>query len=181
MNVIALVPGGTPENYSFIVGGNFTKFNNVSQVRLAKINCTATGCALDTNFVSTATTDGANAAVNTLAFVPGSTSAQFSVIIGGSFTKIKNLGQKYLSKINCTATTCAVDTKLVGTATTTGPNAAVNTLAFAPEGTLDNYSLFIGGAFTTYNGSAQKYISKIDCTATACPVDPDFFGTGTTQ
>ena len=81
MNSLAVVPGGTLENYSFIAGGNFTKFNNVSQPRLAKINCTTTGCTLDTSFTGVTTLDGANGVVNALAFVPGSTMENFSVLI----------------------------------------------------------------------------------------------------
>lgn len=50
MNSIVVLPGGTTDNYSFLVGGTFTRFNNIVQNRLTRILSDGT---VEENFVGT--------------------------------------------------------------------------------------------------------------------------------
>jgi hypothetical protein len=106
INTIVLVPGGTPDNYSFFIGGSFTKYNNTDRNRLAKINCVTTGCTLDPDFnkvipPTTAANTGANNIINAIAFVPGDDPSNYSLLVGGTFTKFNNILQNRLAKIVC--------------------------------------------------------------------------------
>jgi len=61
INAIVIFPGGDATSYSVLVGGTFTKFDNIVQNRVAKIVCSTAGvtqvCSLDEDFIGTAATD----------------------------------------------------------------------------------------------------------------------------
>jgi hypothetical protein len=67
---------------------------------------------------------GTTGAVNAMVVVPGGTATEYSIIIGWALTKYNNVNQKYLSKLDCNATTglCVLDPTFVGTTTTDGAN-----------------------------------------------------------
>lgn len=64
MNAVTIVPGGDAGNYSVILGGVFTKLNNVIQNRLTKIDCTndsgSQTCSVDQDFVLASNGKGVN-------------------------------------------------------------------------------------------------------------------------
>ncbi len=82
INTIAIAPGATDQKYTVFVGGAFTQVRGKVQNRLAKIDCTATECRLDTTFISHLATSGATGVINAIAFAPGGTADNYQVIIG---------------------------------------------------------------------------------------------------
>lgn len=76
----------------------------MNQKYLSKLDCnTSTGfCTLDTSLVGiNATTDGANNIINAIAIFPGGDATNYSMLVGGTFTKFDNVTQNRLAKINC--------------------------------------------------------------------------------
>lgn len=55
--------------------------------------------------------------VNVIAIAPGGTSDKYSIIVGGTFTKVRNTIQNRLAKIDCITVsgnqTCTLDTDFV--------------------------------------------------------------------
>ena len=118
----------------------------------------------------------ANGVVNVSALAPDG-----KLLIGGDFTLYKGITVNRFARINGDGTLDATFNPIVAplTATTIGATGgAINSIAFAPGGTAENYSFFIGGSFTKYNNIDRNRLAKINCTTTGstqtCALDPDF-------
>lgn len=143
-NVYAIVQSG---NFIF-VGGDFTSYTDLNNKtstcqRLVKINL-STG-EVDATFD---TVSGFGGQVNTL-LLSGS-----SLYVGGSFITYKGLTRQRVVKIN--ATTAALDGTFISS------SAASSTVwSFALDG---SNGLYIGGIFTSYQGTARERVCKVDAT-----------------
>lgn len=131
VNALAL----DPVTGKVVAGGLFT---DSGRVRIARFNTDGT---VDSSFVVGTGFDGN---VNALAFDTTS-----NVLVGGAFTSYN--GTANVNRIVRLTSVGAIDSGFViGTGTTAGTNAAVNSLTYDSA----NTRWLVGGAFTSYNGSA---------------------------
>jgi uncharacterized delta-60 repeat protein/uncharacterized repeat protein (TIGR01451 family) len=138
-----------------VIAGDFTTVNNVSRVRVARLN---TDGSVDTTFNPQL---GANAAVRALAI-----QADGKIILGGSFTTLNGLPRNYLARLN---TDGSVDPIFLGTAI--GGDNAVYALAIQADG-----KILVVGDFTTFNGVTRNRITRLNPNG---KTDPTInFGTG---
>jgi uncharacterized delta-60 repeat protein/uncharacterized repeat protein (TIGR01451 family) len=138
-----------------VIAGDFTTVNNVSRVRVARLN---TDGSVDTTFNPQL---GANAAVRALAI-----QADGKIILGGSFTTLNGLPRNYLARLN---TDGSVDPIFLGTAS--GGDNAVYALAIQADG-----KILVVGDFTTFNGVTRNRITRLNPNG---KTDPTInFGTG---
>ncbi len=154
--VYAILPQADGNVY---VAGDFTTYNGGGQVRIVRL--TNLG-AVDGAFVVGAGFTGG--AVNVLA-----TSADTAgLYVGGAFTQYKGAGAVGITRLDSVGT---VDPAFVtGTGFTGG---AVTEIQPLNDGT---GKIYVGGAFTAYNGTAANRIIRLDSTGA---VDTTFaYGTG---
>lgn len=123
-----------------VIGGDFANFAGTGRSRVAQL--TAAG-VLDPAFNPGT---GANGAVNAVLIVSS------SIYIGGDFTQVNGQGRVRIARLASTGT---VDTFMNGAS---GPNAAVNALAYYSS---LSGNLYVGGAFTTFNGSARNRLAAV--------------------
>lgn len=65
MNAIVVAPNyGIEGDYDLLIGGAFTKFNNINQRYFSRFR--SSNNSVDTDFVGVATTNGANGIVETI-------------------------------------------------------------------------------------------------------------------
>lgn len=121
------------------IGGNFTMVQGQARSYFAAID-TATGLVVGT------VKPTFNRSILTLAYSSG------AVYAGGQFTKVNGVARGHAAKIN--AATGALDTAWV--ANTTGPSGALrqNGMVMGVEATPDGSKVFLGGPFTTVNGTS---------------------------
>jgi N-acetylneuraminic acid mutarotase len=130
------------EGNSIYFGGEFTSYQGQPAPYLAKIDIPSG--TLDTRFTQSM---GPNSSVNALA-VSGS-----SLYVGGSFTNYRGSPANYLAKVDLNSG--SLDTTFTQS---NGPSATVSALAVSGS------SLYVGGVFTFYRGSAANYLAKVDLT-----------------
>ncbi len=149
IRAIAVLP-----NDKILIGGDFTTYNGVARNRIAQLNADGT---LDNTFtVGT----GAQSTVNSIAIL-----STGKIIIGGKFTAYNGTSINRIAQLNANGT---LDNSLV---VGTGFNNTVYKLLLQPDG-----KILAGGAFTTYNGTAQNRITRLTTTGT---IDAGFtIGTG---
>ncbi len=128
-----------PDGKVFITG-NFTSYNGTSCNRIARLKQDG---SLDTTFNSSI---GANARIHSLVI---ETSGK--VIIGGKFTSYNGINCNRIARLNIDG---ELDTSFNQGI---GADDFINSLALQPDG-----KLLIGGAFTSYNGSARKCIARLN-------------------
>jgi uncharacterized delta-60 repeat protein len=123
-----------------IIGGRFTSYNGTGINRIARLNSDG---SLDTTFdVGT----GANSNVLTT-----SIQSDGKVIIGGDFTSYNGTSQNRIARLNSDG---SLDTTFdVGT----GANFTVQTTSIQSDG-----KVIIGGVFTSYNGTSQNRIARLN-------------------
>ncbi len=127
-----------------IIGGKFTSFNEIWANCIARLNTDGT---LDANFKSAL---GANGFVYAT-----SIQSDGKIIIGGDFTSYDGKGINRVARLN-------VDGMLDDTFNPgTGANGIVYSTAIQSDG-----KIIIGGAFTTYNGTARNYIARLNADGT---------------
>ena len=125
-----------------LVGGNFNQLNGQTQNRLIRLNADG---SKDTSFNIN---NGLNGEVLAIAIQNDG-----KILIGGNFTAYNSLGYSpRLMRLNSDG---SVDESFnyLGT----GFNANVNTIALQSDG-----KILAGGAFTTYNGSSQNRIIRLN-------------------
>ncbi len=123
-----------------IIGGYFTTYNGLARSRIARLNSDG---SLDAAFTLGT---GANAIVWTTVLQPDG-----KIIVGGGFTTYNGMARNYIARLNSDGSLDAAFTP------GTGPNTSISTAALQPDG-----KIIIGGAFTTYNGTARNYIARIN-------------------
>jgi hypothetical protein len=138
---------------NFYAGGGFTSYKATTRQRIAKIN--ATTAALDASFNSAS---GFDNVVNVIAL-----DGSGNLYAGGSFTSYKATTRQRIAKIN--ATTAALDTTFdsaSGFNNAAGFGVSVNSIIFDGSG-----SLYAGGNFSLYKGTAREFIAKLNATTAA--------------
>ena len=127
-----------------IIGGVFTTYNGTSRSRVARINADGT---LDAAFTPGT---GASNTIETTAI-----QSDGKIIIGGDFTFYNGTGRNYIARLNTDGTLDATFNP------GSGANNSVLTTAIQSDG-----KLIIGGAFTSYNGTARNYIARLNTDGT---------------
>jgi uncharacterized delta-60 repeat protein len=122
-----------------IVGGSFTTFNNVPQVRIARLNTDGT---LDTTFNPGVS---ANAVIRSIAL-----QADGKMIIAGDFTTFNGVSRNHIARLNADG---SLDTTFNPG---TGTDERLETIILQPDG-----NLIIKGDFNTYNGTSKSLIARV--------------------
>ena len=148
INVTAIQSDG-----KIIVAGDFYTFEGASTNRIVRLNADGTR---DNSFNAGT---GFNGSTFALAIQPDG-----KILVGGNFTTFNNISSNYIARLNTDGT---LDTTFV---VGTGFDIGIRALAIQTDG-----KILVGGAFTTYNGSASKYITRLNTNGS---VDASF-NTGT--
>lgn len=149
IRTIAVLP-----NDKILIGGDFTTYNGVARNRIAQLNADGT---LDNSF-----TVGTGAQSTVYSIV---TLSSGKIIVGGKFISYNGTASNRIVQLNSNGT---YDNSLV---IGTGFNNIVYKLLIQPDG-----KILAGGAFTTYNGTAQNRITRL---TSAGALDAGFtIGTG---
>jgi uncharacterized delta-60 repeat protein len=127
-----------------ILGGAFAAYNGTGRSRIARINADGT---LDGSFNPGT---GANGTVYTTAL-----QSDGKIIIGGLFTTYNGTARNRIARINADGT---LD---ISFNPSTGANSTVWTTTLQSDG-----KIIIGGAFTTYNGTARTRIARLNADGT---------------
>ena len=154
VHVIAPAADGSGDLY---VGGAFSTYNGVAVNNLVRLNDDGT---IDPSFV---TGTGFN---NTVYFVVPATDGSGDLYVGGAFTSYKGVTANNFVRLNADGT---VDPSFV---TGTGFDNTVYTIVPADDGSGD---LYVGGAFTNYNGAVANDLVRLNSNG----VIDLFFATGT--
>ncbi len=136
----------TQADGKIIIGGVFSRYNNIGRSRLARL--TENGELDNTFTVGT----GLNNDVNEIAI-----QANGSIITVGNFT---NYNTTNVNRIVRTDATGAIDASFA-TNIGTGANGAINTIALQTDG-----KIIIGGNFTSFNGNSSNYIARLNANGT---------------
>jgi len=123
-----------------IIGGQFTAYNGTTRNRVARLNADGT---LDTAFDPGS---GANGIVQTSALQPDG-----KIIIGGEFTSYNGTPRNRVARLNADG---SLDTAFDPGS---GANNTVLTSALQSDG-----KIIIGGAFTSFNGTAHRRITRLN-------------------
>ena len=139
MNTFAIQPDG-----KIVVGGNFTSYNGNDQNYITRLNSDG---SRDTSFtVGT----GFDSGVNAFAIQPDG-----KIVVGGYFTSYNGTSQNYITRLNSDGTR---DTSFtIGT----GFNSGVDAFAIQSDG-----KILVGGFFTSYNGTSQNRITRLNSDGT---------------
>ncbi|WP_185956520.1 T9SS type A sorting domain-containing protein [Changchengzhania lutea] len=138
-----------------IIGGDFTTYNGTARNRIARLNADGT---LDGSF---------NPGTGADSFLwATSLQSDGKIIIGGFFTTYNGTAINQIARLNVDGT---LDTTFNPG---TGTDFEVQTISLQSDG-----KIFIGGAFTTYNGTTRNRIARLNVDGT---LDGSFNpGTGT--
>ncbi|HEU4505943.1 MAG TPA: delta-60 repeat domain-containing protein [Nitrospira sp.] len=152
---IAVPPDGSGDVY---VGGDFTTYDGAQTIRIVRLNDDGT---IDPGF---ATGVGFNSSVRSIVQI-GNVGG--NIYVGGDFTTYNGIQGIRIARLNANG---AFDPAF---ATGTGFNNTVHTIAPAGDGSGD---LYVGGAFSTYNGVTANSLVRLNADGT---VDPSLVtGTG---
>ena len=132
-----------------VVVGDFAGLVGGSRVRIGRLNSDGT---VDNSFNPSAWLDSP---VNTVAVQPDG-----RILVGGSFTVVNGVTRNRLARFNSDG---SLDTTFNPGA---GPNSTVYTLLVQPNG-----DIYVGGAFSAYNGDNRGYLVRIYGDGS---LDPDF-------
>ena len=146
-----------PSDSKILIGGQFTTYNGTARGYVARLN---TDGSLDTGFLATGA--GANSLVLSVAVQP----SDGKILIGWQFTTYNGTARGYVARLN---TDGSLDTGFL--ATGAGANNNVNSVAMQPS----DGKILIGGAFTTYNGTARGDVARLN---TDGSLDTGFLATG---
>ena len=152
---MSLSPDGSKDVY---VGGDFTTYNGAQANRIVRLNADGT---IDQAFVPAS---GFDASVR---WIAPAAAQSASVYVGGDFTTYNGAQRARIVRLNGNGT---LDQTFN---TGTGFDNTVNVIAPAQDGT---GALYVGGAFSAYNGTPANRLVRLNADGT---VDPNFVtGTG---
>jgi len=139
-------------NGQILAGGGFTAVGTTLMNRIARLNVDGT---LDTTFLNGM--DGANASVNTVVCQTVLSDAG-RILVGGAFNTIDNQNRFYIARLMSDG---SVDTSFNPGG---GANASVNAIAesFTTSGTNLVRNIYIGGAFTSFNGNTSPGVERLN-------------------
>ncbi len=123
-----------------LVGGAFTQYNGSSANYIARLNSDG---SLDSSFAPTGS--GLNGQVNSIAIRTDS-----DIMVGGNFLQYNGSSQNRIARLNPDGT---LD---MGFAIGTGFASTVNVLVVDASN-----NVYVGGAFTQYNGTTRNYLAKV--------------------
>jgi len=123
-----------------LIGGEFFSYNGTPRSHIARVNSDG---SLDTGFYSWT---GADSTIWSLVLQPDG-----KVLIGGAFTSYNGTPRNRIARVNSDG---SLDT---GFNPGTGANSTIRSLALQPDG-----KVFIGGAFTSYNGTSRNGIARLN-------------------
>jgi uncharacterized delta-60 repeat protein len=127
-----------------IIGGIFTSYNGTTRNQIARLNADG---SLDTGFNPGS---GVNGSINSLVV-----QSDGKVLIGGNFSSYNGTARSNIARLN-------TDGSLDATFNPgTGANSIVNSVALQADG-----KAFIGGDFTSYNGTVIGRIARLNTTGT---------------
>jgi len=147
---ITLSADGSKDVY---VGGDFTTYNGAQANRIVRLNADGT---IDQAFVAASGFDA-----NVRSIVPAAAQSG-SIYVGGDFTTYNGVQKARIVRLNADGT---VDPLF---AIGTGFDHTVNIIALAGDGT---GALYVGGAFSTYNGTPANRIVRLNADGT---IDQNF-------
>ena len=147
---ISLAADGSKDVY---VGGDFTTYNGAQANRIVRLNADGT---IDQAFVAAT---GFNTNVRSVVPTAGQSA---NVYVGGDFTTYNGIQRSRIVRLNADGT---VDQSF---AIGTGFDNTVNIIAPAADG---SGALYVGGAFTTYNGKPANRLVRLNPDGT---IDPNF-------
>ncbi len=162
VQVIAPANDGSGDIY---VGGWFASYNGTSSNRIIRLKSDGT--------VNTAFAVGSGFDSTVYAISPANDGSD-DIYVGGSFTNHNGTGSNYIIRLKSDGT---VNTAF---AVGTGFNTTVNAIATANDGSGD---IYVGGNFTSYNGTASNRIIRLKSDGTvntAFVVGGGFSGTVST-
>jgi uncharacterized delta-60 repeat protein len=137
-----------------LAGGAFTAYRGVAVTRIVRLN---PDFSIDASFAATV---GANNNVNCLVEQPDG-----KIIAGGAFTLYNGVSRSRINRLTASGSNDATFTP------GTGANSTISAIALQPDG-----KILIGGAFTSYNGTAINRIARLNTNGT---IDTSFHvGTG---
>ena len=139
VTAIALQPDG-----KIIVGGNFTRINNVTRNRLARLNTDGT---TDTSFNPGA---GLDNSVFAIAVQPDG-----KILVGGSFTSYNGVARPGLARLLPDGT---LDSGFIANV---NQSQTVYSIAIQPDG-----KILVGGSFTSINGVARNGVARLNSNGT---------------
>ncbi|MDP1728505.1 MAG: T9SS type A sorting domain-containing protein [Bacteroidota bacterium] len=125
-----------------VIGGDFNTYNGTTKYRIARLNANGT---LDATFNQGTGTGAGDKVVTTAIQSDG------KIIIGGSFYAYNGTARKGIARLNANGSLDATFNP------GTGVDGTVYTTAIQSDG-----KIIIGGAFTTYNGTARNYIMRLN-------------------
>ena len=131
-----------------IIGGNFTSYNGISRIGIARLN---TNGSLDATFNAAFYDDTVN--INSVYTI--SIQSDGKIIIGGGFKFQQGLSGYRIARLNTNGTRDA--TFNLGT----GANSVVRSTSIQSDG-----KIIIGGYFTSYNGIARNRIARLNTDGT---------------
>jgi uncharacterized delta-60 repeat protein len=147
---LALQPDG-----KVIVGGNFSKYNGIDIISIARLNADGT---LDTTFNQGGF--GTDATIFDIVLQPDG-----KILIAGSFTQYNRVARSRIARLNADGT---LDTTFSQTGS--GLNDLVSVMVLQPDG-----KVLVGGQFTAYNGIARSRVARLNADGT---LDTTFSQTG---
>jgi uncharacterized delta-60 repeat protein len=143
VNSIAIQSDG-----KILSGGYFTNYNGTVSNMIIRLNTNATK---DSSF-NAAVIKGFNNNVRSAEVQPDG-----KIVLGGWFTSYKEVVQNYITRINADGTKDAS----FNTGTGFNANGYVNTIKLQSDG-----KILVGGYFSTYNGTNQNYIIRLNADGT---------------
>ncbi|MCD6017799.1 MAG: Delta-60 repeat-containing protein [Bacteroidetes bacterium] len=152
INAVALQPDG-----KILIGGIFTTYNGISNVRIARLNSNG---SLDAGFITGTGIAGTGATVYSIIVQPDG-----KILVGGIFTSYKGVAKNNLIRLNSDGTLDATFN------TGSGPMGGyVKNMILQPDG-----KIIAVGSFSSYNGISKSRIVRINSDGT---LDATFGGTG---
>jgi len=149
-------------NGQIIIGGAFGHYDGVAKPSIARLNDNGT---LDNNFDPGTGADGY--------LYASAVQSNGKILIGGGFFLYNGVPRNGIARLNTDGSLDPTFTPGMGT-TTSGLNYPVYTIAIQTDG-----KIIIGGTFTTYNDTAENYITRLN---TDGSIDTSFhIGTGPTS
>jgi len=156
IRAIALASGSS----QIYVGGDFISYSGSSINRIARVNSNGT---LDTAFnVGLGAYYSVGGTANAVLGILPVTQSDGQIYIVGSFNMYSGSQVNGIASINANGT-------LVGTSSFNpgvGNGAGFNNSAFTIQQVLNSTSIYVGGAFTTYSGSAVSKLVRINSNGT---------------
>ena len=140
VNAIVIQPDG-----KILVGGGFSTYKGETQNRITRLNADGTR---DTGFATTGT--GFGNTIQAILLQPDG-----KILVGGSFSTYDIVTQQRITRLN------ADGSRDTGFNSGTGFNEQINAMALQSDG-----KIIVGGVFTSYNGTTQNRITRLNADGT---------------